>query len=62
MAPGFRIEVYATGVPNAREMALGSKGTVFVGSRNKPAGDKVYAVVDQNGDHKADGSCRSRRA
>ena len=54
MAPGFRIELYATGVANAREMALGSKGTVFVGSRNKPAGDTVYAVVDKNGDHKAD--------
>ena len=54
MAPGFRIELYATGVPNAREMTLGSKGTLFVGSRNKPAGDSVYAIVDSNGDHKAD--------
>jgi glucose/arabinose dehydrogenase len=54
MAPGFKIDVYATGVANAREMALGSKGTLFVGSRNKPAGDTVYAVVDRNGDHKAD--------
>jgi glucose/arabinose dehydrogenase len=54
MAPGFKIELFATGVANAREMALGSKGTVFVGSRNRPAGDTVYAVVDQNGDHKAD--------
>src|SRR5262245_30061483 len=54
MAPGFKIELFATGVTNAREMALGSKGTVFVGSRNRPAGDTVYAVVDQNGDYKAD--------
>src|SRR5215217_4221279 len=54
MSPGFKIEIYATGVANAREMALGSKGTLFVGSRNKPAGDTVYAVVDRNGDHKAD--------
>ena len=54
MAPGFKIELFATGVTNAREMALGSNGTVFVGSRNKPAGDTVYAVVDQNGDYKAD--------
>ena len=54
MAPGFKIELFATGVTNAREMAIGSKGTVFVGSRNKPAGDTVYAVVDQNGDYKAD--------
>jgi glucose/arabinose dehydrogenase len=54
MAPGFKIELFATGVANARQMALGSKGTVFVGSRNRPAGDTVYAVVDRNGDHKAD--------
>jgi glucose/arabinose dehydrogenase len=54
MAPGFKIAVYASGVANAREMALGSKGTLFVGSRNKPAGDTVYAVVDNNGDHKAE--------
>jgi glucose/arabinose dehydrogenase len=52
---GFRIEVYASGVTNAREMVLGPKGTVFVGSRNKPDGDKVYALVDKNGDRKADG-------
>ena len=51
---GFRIEVYATGVANARQLALGSRGTVFVGTRSKPAGDKVYAVVDKDGDHKAD--------
>ena len=51
---GFAIEVYATGVPNARQMALGAKGTLFVGTRNKPNGDRVYAVVDNNRDHKAD--------
>jgi len=54
MAPGFTIELYATGVANARQMALGSKGIVFVGSRNRPAGDRVYALVDRNGDQKAD--------
>ena len=54
LPPGFRIEVYASGVTNARELALGPKGTVFVGSRNKPDGDKVYALVDKNGDQKAD--------
>ena len=51
LPPGFTIEVYATGVANARQMALGEKGTLFVGSRT--AGN-VYAVVDKNGDHKAD--------
>src|ERR1700760_175058 len=39
---GFNIEVYASGMTNAREMALGDKGTVFVGSRLV---DKVYAII-----------------
>ncbi|WP_081848115.1 sorbosone dehydrogenase family protein [Microbulbifer sp. HZ11] len=48
---GFKIEVYAEDVPNARHMARGEKGTLFVGSRR--AG-KVYAIVDNDGNHKAD--------
>ena len=48
---GFTIEVYAGDVPNARQMALTPGGTLFVGSRR---GGKVHAVVDQNGDFKAD--------
>src|SRR5690606_3736069 len=48
---GFHAEVFAEKVENARSMALGSPGTVFVGSQY--AG-KVHAVVDSNGDHKAD--------
>jgi glucose/arabinose dehydrogenase len=51
LPPGFRIDVYATGVPNARQLALGSDGTVFVGSRS--AGS-VYALVDRDRDHKAE--------
>jgi glucose/arabinose dehydrogenase len=51
MPAGFSIALYATGIPNARQMALGSKGTVFVGSRNAR---KVYAVVDRDGDHKGE--------
>jgi glucose/arabinose dehydrogenase len=42
---GFNIEVYASGVANAREMALGDKGTVFVGSRLL---DKVSAIIDKD--------------
>jgi glucose/arabinose dehydrogenase len=42
LPPGFTISVYAANVPNARQMALGSNGTVFVGSRT--AGN-VYAIV-----------------
>jgi glucose/arabinose dehydrogenase len=43
---GFNIEVYASGMANARSMALGDKGTVFVGSRLV---DKVYAIVNKDG-------------
>ena len=49
--PGFHIAVYAADVPNARQMALGPSGVVFVGSK---AEGKVYAVVDRDGDHRAD--------
>ena len=48
---GFHIAVYSDQVPDAREMALGAKGTVFVGSSE--AG-KVYALTDSNGDGVAD--------
>ncbi|MEO6967116.1 MAG: sorbosone dehydrogenase family protein [Rhodanobacteraceae bacterium] len=41
---GFHVAVYSDAVPNAREMALGAKGTLFVGSNDA---DKVYAVTDQ---------------
>jgi glucose/arabinose dehydrogenase len=46
VAPGFNIEVYASGMPNARSLAVGDKGTVFVGSRLV---DKVYAIVNKDG-------------
>jgi glucose/arabinose dehydrogenase len=48
---GFHIAVYADQVPDARELALGAQGTVFVGSME--AG-KVYALTDSNGDGVAD--------
>ena len=51
LPPGFEISLYAAPVPGARSMALGTGGTLFVGSRG--AG-KVYAVVDRNGDHQGD--------
>ncbi|PZQ13538.1 MAG: sorbosone dehydrogenase [Rhodanobacter denitrificans] len=41
LAPGFRIALWSDQVPDARALALGARGTVFVGSRQ--AG-KVYAV------------------
>jgi glucose/arabinose dehydrogenase len=48
---GFHVAVYSDQVPNAREIALGAKGTVFVGSNS--AG-KVYALTDSKGDGRAD--------
>ena len=51
LPPGFTISVYAASVPGARSMALGTRGTLFVGSRGE---GKVYAVIDRNGDNSAD--------
>jgi glucose/arabinose dehydrogenase len=46
LPPGFKIEIWASGLPLAREMALGAKGTVFVGNRVR---DELYAVIDKDG-------------
>ena len=46
LPPGFNIEVYAAGMANARSLAEGDKGTVFVGSRLV---DKVYAIANKDG-------------
>src|SRR5262249_56084255 len=43
---GFKVEIYASGIPNARSLRLGDKGTVFVSNRVL---DKVYAIVDRGG-------------
>jgi glucose/arabinose dehydrogenase len=50
---GFRIHIYARNLPNARSLALGTGGVIFVGTRN--AG-KVYAVIDDDQDGTADES------
>jgi glucose/arabinose dehydrogenase len=47
---GYKIDVYAE-VPNARSMTLSPSGILYVGNRS---GNKVYAVVDENKDGKAD--------
>jgi glucose/arabinose dehydrogenase len=44
--PGFKVEVWADGIPEARSLALGDKGTVFVSNRNL---SDVYAVTDRGG-------------
>lgn len=48
---GFNISIYAEGVQNARAMALGPGGTLFVGSRR--AGN-LYAVQDKDANFVAD--------
>ena len=50
--PGFTVTLFAQGVTNAREMAWGDRGTLFVGSND--AG-KVYALRDDDHDGRADG-------
>jgi glucose/arabinose dehydrogenase len=44
--PGFNIEVYAAGLANARSLAEGDKGTVFVSTRLV---GNVYAVTNKDG-------------
>jgi glucose/arabinose dehydrogenase len=47
---GFKIDIYAE-VDNARSLELSPSGILYVGNRSS---DKVYAVVDTDGDYKAD--------
>ncbi len=44
---GFKIEIAASDVKNARSMALSEKGVLFVGTRNEGS---VYALEDKNKD------------
>lgn len=48
---GFTISVYADNLPNARSLALGDNGVVFVGTGAK---GNVYAVQDSNNDGMAE--------
>ncbi len=50
LPPGFSIQLYAAGVPDARSLTLGSRGTVFVGSGTA---HKVYALLDHDREGKA---------
>ncbi len=47
---GFKVEVYASGINNARSVQQGDKGTVFVGNWR---GNKVWAITDKNGKREA---------
>ncbi|MEO8748586.1 MAG: PQQ-dependent sugar dehydrogenase, partial [Rhodanobacter sp.] len=51
LPPGFHVALFSDQLPNARAMALGARGTVFVGSTGS---GKVYALTDSNGDGVAD--------
>lgn len=46
LPPGFHIEVFASGVGNARSIRVGDDGTVYVSSRTV---GKVYAIVEKDG-------------
>ncbi|MGZ8153324.1 MAG: PQQ-dependent sugar dehydrogenase [Methylovulum sp.] len=47
LPPGFIVSIYADNLPNARSLALGDNGIVYVGTGRE---GKVYAVQDENHD------------
>lgn len=49
--PGFRVTVFAQGIPNARIMAVGADGTVYV---TQPQRDQITALQDRDGDGRAE--------
>lgn len=49
--PGFKLSVFADGLPNARSLALGDRGIIYIGTG---AARNVYAVADSNQDGVAD--------
>lgn len=46
LPPGFKVEIWATGLPGGRAMARGDDGKVYVGTR---AIGRVYEVTDAGG-------------
>ncbi len=48
---GFKIDLFAEDVKNARSLCLSPNGTLFVGTRGE---GNVYALVDTDGDKKSD--------
>lgn len=51
LPPGFKIAVFARDIKNARSLARGTNGTIFVGTRSS---GNVYALVDADGDYQAE--------
>ncbi len=52
MPAGFKIDVFAYGITNARSLCLSPSGTLFVGNRRNNG--NVYALKDTDGDFRAD--------
>ena len=44
--PGFKVELWASGLANARSMVVGTNGTLFIGTRFP---GNVYAVTEKDG-------------
>ena len=51
LPPGFKINIYADKLPNARSMSRSPNGTLFIGTRGK---GNVYAIRDNNNDYFAE--------
>jgi glucose/arabinose dehydrogenase len=49
LAEGFKISLYASNVPTARQLAMGDKGTLFAGSWFGTG--SIFAIIDK-GDHR----------
>lgn len=49
--PGFRVDIFAENLPDARQMAVSPEGIVYVGSRREGV---VRALTDRDGDFRAD--------
>ncbi len=47
---GFKVEVYVSGIKDARTLRVGDKGTVFVSNWQE---NKIWAVTDKNGKREA---------
>jgi glucose/arabinose dehydrogenase len=47
---GFKVEIYASGIKDARALRQGDKGTVFVGNWQ---GNKVWAITEKDGKRQA---------
>ena len=50
LPPGFKAEIWSTGHAGARTMVMGTKGTLFMGTRLI---GRVYAITDKNGKREA---------